>query len=197
MRDRGQRVCLRGSSSSWCRVCSGVRQGSVLGPVLFLIFINDLDSGVSNEVLEFADDTKLFREVASRQDSICIQEDLNRLVEWAGIWQMQFSEGKCKVMHLGSRNEKFSYTMNNHVLEETNLEKDLGIQVSYDLKVSIHCQHSYNRANRMLGLNICLSRPENDDQSLQDHGSPSSGILCLGMESSLQKGQDPSGENPT
>ena len=152
LRDRRQRVCLRGSSSSWCRVCSGVPQGSVLGPVLFLIFINDLDTGVSSDVLKFADDTKLFREVTSRQDSICIQEDLNRLVEWARIWQMQFNEGKCKVMHLGGRNEKFSYTMNNHVLEETTLERDLGIQVSSDLKVSIHCQHSYNRANRILGL---------------------------------------------
>ena len=107
LRDRKQRVCLRGSSSSWCRMCSGVPQGSVLGPVLFLIFINDLDIGVSSDVLKFADDTKLFREVASKQDSICMKEDLNRLVEWAGIWQMQFNESKCKVMHLGSRNEKF------------------------------------------------------------------------------------------
>ena len=102
------------------------------------------DIGVSSDVLKFADDTKLFREVASRQDSICVQEDLNRLVEWARIWQMQFNENECKVMHLGGRNEKFSYTMNNHVLEETTLEKDLGIQASSDLKVSIHCQYSYN-----------------------------------------------------
>ena len=113
---------------------------------------------------------------------------------------MQFNEGKCKVMHLGSRNEKFSYTMNNHVLEETTLEKDLGIQVSSDLKVSIHCQHSYNRANRMLGLIkrtfVCRDR-KTMINLYKTMVRPHLEYSVSAWSPHNKKGQDPSGENPT
>ena len=81
--DRWQRVCLEGSYSSWSRVWSGVPQGSVLGPILFLIFINDLDMAVSGNVLKFADDTKLYRVVDCHQDGQMLQDDLNSVCEWA------------------------------------------------------------------------------------------------------------------
>ena len=149
---RKQRVCLRGAGSSWSRVTSGVPQGSVLGPVLFLVFINDLDAGISSSILKFADDTKLFSEVNSVADAERLQQDLNKLQEWAKTWQMQFNASKCKVIHFGGKNPTSIYTMNGHTLEETSIERDLGIQISSNLKASQHCLQAYSNANRMLGL---------------------------------------------
>ena len=71
LRNRRQRVCIKGKQSTWEKVWSGVPQGSVLGPLLFLIFINDLEDNTSGNVLKFADDTKIFRQVRDVQDSIC------------------------------------------------------------------------------------------------------------------------------
>jgi len=72
-----------------------------LGPILFLIFINDLDSGTINWVLKFCDDTKLFGEVQSESDHQCLQQDLQKLFDWSVDWQMEFNLDKCKVMHFG------------------------------------------------------------------------------------------------
>ena len=102
--NRKQRVCVNGLQSSWQNVLSGVPQGSVLGPVLFLIFINDLDSVIVNHVLKFADDTKDFGSINHADDSIKLQEDLNKLFNWSQDWQMKFNVDKCKVMHLGRKN---------------------------------------------------------------------------------------------
>jgi len=99
-----QRVCLHGSCSRWQPVWSGVPQGSVLGPVLFLILINDLDCGIISSILKFADDTKLFGTVNSRDDSQILQHDLRKLSDWSQDWQMAFNVEKCKVMHLGRTN---------------------------------------------------------------------------------------------
>ena len=81
---------------TWEEVWSGVPQGSVLGPLLFLIFINDLEDNTSGNVLKFADDTKIFRQVRDVQDNFSMQADLDQLVEWADKWQMQFNVSKCK-----------------------------------------------------------------------------------------------------
>jgi len=150
--DRRQRVIVDGSHSQWREVWSGVPQGSVLGPVLFLIFINDLDHGISSRVLKFADDTKLYCSVNNQVDSICLQKDLETVTEWAHRWQMQFNVKKCKVAHFGKGNLGFTYSMEGHRLEEVDYEKDLGVVVSKDLKVARQCQESYSKANRMLGL---------------------------------------------
>jgi len=75
-------------------VISGVPQGSVLAPILFLIFVNDLDCGVFNLLLKFADDTKLFGKVQSELDRACLQQDLQRLLDWSMEWQMEFSVEK-------------------------------------------------------------------------------------------------------
>ena len=152
LRDRKQRVCMRGSSSSWCRVSSGVPQGSVLGPILFLVFINDLDVGIRSDIWKFADDTKILRVVEEDGGADMLQSDLDRLVDWSNTWQMQFNEKKCKVMHIGRRNKMFRYSMNQHVLDETVEERDLGVMMSSDLKPSVHCRLAYNRANGILGL---------------------------------------------
>jgi len=110
--NRKQRVCIDGYQSSWQSVLSGVPQGFVLGPVLFLIFINDLDSGIVNHILKFADDRKVFGNINHVSDSIKLQEDLNELFNWSQDWQMKFNVDKCKVMHMGRKNLHSVYYMN-------------------------------------------------------------------------------------
>ena len=99
---RKQRVCISGCKSAWRTVTSGVPQGSVLGPVLFLIFINDLDAALVNSILKFADDTKLFGKVNNDSDRESIQQDHHRLLNWSDKWQMPFNTAKCMVMHIGT-----------------------------------------------------------------------------------------------
>ena len=96
--NRTPRVCVNGVLSTWCLVLSGVPQGSVLGPILFLIFINDLDLNIHNLLIKFADDTKLCAKISTNEDIEKLQEDLNTLQEWARDWQMQFNVQMCKVM---------------------------------------------------------------------------------------------------
>ena len=108
--DRRQRVVVDGEVSNWKAVLSGVPQGSVLGTILFLIYINDLDDDITSKVLKFADDTN----------------DLNKLIEWSEKWQMLFNFGKCKCLHTGHGNEDAQYTIGGTVLNTTLKEKDLG-----------------------------------------------------------------------
>ena len=129
---------------------SGVPQGSVLGQILFLIFINDLDSGVMSWILKFADDTKIYRKIGTSEDRQILQQDLDRLVRWADEWQMQFNEKKCKSMHIGKDNTHYSYTMNGHTIESTDQEKDLGVIISSDMKALGQCNYAYAKANKML-----------------------------------------------
>jgi len=86
-------------------VTSSVPQGSVLAPILFLVFINNLESRVMSRVLKFADDTKILRRIRSSEDNSILQEDLNKLVEWTSKWLM-FNAQKCKVMHIGKNNKQ-------------------------------------------------------------------------------------------
>ena len=94
---RKQRVCINGVLSVWEFVLSGLPQGSVLGPILFLIYINDLDFNVQNCLLKFADDTKLFGSVTSIGNQFLMQNDLSKLWSWSVDWQMLFNIDKCKV----------------------------------------------------------------------------------------------------
>ena len=157
--DRSQRVVINGEVSAWKKVTSGVPQGSVLGPLLFLIFINDIDVSIGSRICKFADDTKLYRIVDDANDSSLLQSDLDRLISWSHTWQMSFNVSKCKVIHFGSSNLKFNYCMNNTNLDCVDDEKDLGVVVSSSLKPSKQCALAALRANRMLGLirrNFCF-----------------------------------------
>mgnify|MGYP003349270433 CR=1 FL=1 len=84
--DREQRVCVNGSQSEWGKVTSGVPQGSVLGPLLFVIYINDLDEGLSCNISKFADDTKIGSVINSENDSLSLQKNLNMLSDWSSKW---------------------------------------------------------------------------------------------------------------
>ena len=123
--DRTMRTMVRGSYSKHYKVVSGVPQGSVLGPLLFVLFINDLPNGLKNETMLFADDLKL---ICCADDISGIKEDLKNLQEWEDIWLLKFNPTKCKVMHLDINcNSKESFMLNGVVLEEVNSETDLGV----------------------------------------------------------------------
>ena len=100
---------MGGVLSEPLEVWSGVPQGSVLGPILFLIFINDLLENISSLGKLFADDAKIYRQIKSREDARILQEDLIKLQEWSRKWLLQFNEDKCKVMHFGKNNPKNQY----------------------------------------------------------------------------------------
>jgi hypothetical protein len=152
LKDREQRVVLLGSNSKWTRVKSGVPQGSVLGPLLFLIYINDIDDSVCSNLLKFADDTKVFSVVPTKNDIDRLQQDLLNLCNWSQDWLMLFNVDKCKVMHIGLNNSKANYEMNGKYLEEVTEERDLGVIFQNDLKCSRQCLKAVNTANKVLGM---------------------------------------------
>lgn len=155
--NRQQRVLINGISSEWTEVSSGVPQGSVLGPLLFILYVNDLPSEVSSFCKLFADDAKLYKELRNLEDFEMIQNDLDKLCQWTIKWLMFFNVNKCKILHIGKENPKFDYQMTDKDGSVTNLivvncEKDLGIHVQDNLKFDTHISITVNRANRLVGL---------------------------------------------
>ena len=152
LHDREQRVVVNGRSSTWQKVTSGVPQGSVLGPLLFLTYINDLDDSVQSSVKKFADDTKLYREVVSDDDVASVQRDLDTISKWSSDWQMSFNADKCKVMHVGFHNRNAPFNLNGQGIHQVNSEKDLGVYFDSSLKPSKQCAEAARKGNWILGL---------------------------------------------
>ena len=150
--DRRQRVIVDGEVSSWKSVLSGVPQGSVLGPILFLVYINDLEEGVTGNILKFADDTKLFTKTKEIGDKQNLQDDIDKLVKWSEKWQMLFNFGKCKCLHIGPGNTSMNYEMGGTILSTTVKEKDLGVTMDANMKVSEQCRIAASKANQVLGM---------------------------------------------
>ena len=156
---KDQTTCLqkRGMSSSLyiiqMYVLSGVPQGSVLGPILFLIYINDLEGDISSKVLKFADDTKVFRKVTNVKDKQSLQDDLDKLVKWSEKWQMLLHFGTGKCVHIGHGNIDEEYKMGDIVLGRTTQEKDLGVTFGADMKFSEQSWIAASKGNQILGLN--------------------------------------------
>ena len=156
LNDRKQRVVMGDFLTDWVEVKSGVPQGSVLGPILFLIFINDLPDKIINQCRLYADDNKVIAPICSKDDSLKFQDDINMLDEWSDKWSLGLNFEKCKIMHFGANNEKYPYYLkNNRVLQEievSSVEKDVGVYISDDLKWEKQVRSAAGKANSMLAI---------------------------------------------
>ena len=150
--DRCHQVCIRGKHSDWLPVLSGVPQGSVLGPVLFLVYVNDITNNLESTASLFADDAKIYRTLQTVDDTEALQRDMERLREWSDEWLLTFNTDKCKTMHIGRSNQQAHYQLNGSRLEKSTQEKDLGIIVTNDLKSSAHVTTVAAKANSRLGI---------------------------------------------
>ena len=148
---RKQKVVIEGERSEYVNVASGVPQGSVLGPLLFIIYVNDLDIDLTSNLVKFADDTKMSGKGNTEENCAALQRDLDILLEWSRTWGLDFNINKCKVLQVGCNNVNYVYTLQGRPLEATSQEKDLGVIVSSDLKNHSQCAEQCKKANRMLG----------------------------------------------
>ena len=152
LRGRTQCVNVDGAHSSWKKVISGIPQGSVIGPILFVIFINDMPDSIKHSLCKlFADDCKLYGKVAPVKENI-VQKDLTNLENWSRIWQLPFNAKKCKSMHFGHNNPKHTYVLNGIELEAITTEKDLGVMVDNKLNFHVHAATATKKANQILGV---------------------------------------------
>ena len=138
-------------SSDWTAVTSGVPQGSVLGPLLFVIYINYLGLGLSSKVSKFADDTKLGINAANPESVRALQRDLAGIGEWSTVWQMPFNLDKCHVLHAGTANQEENYSLLGSAITSVDKETDLGVVITADLKSSAQCIAAEQKTQKILG----------------------------------------------
>lgn len=129
---RTQEVVIDGTKSTPSLVSSGVPQGTVLGPLLFLAYINDMPEGIQSTVKLFADDSLLYRKISSKQDCVELQQDLDRLQEWEKKWQMAFNAEKCEVLCISNKKHpiQHSYFIHGQKLATKTDSKYLGVTIS-------------------------------------------------------------------
>ena len=148
---RTMRVVIEGIQSEATTVDSGVPQGTVLGPLLFLCHINNLPECVSSQVRLFADDCLLYREISTFNDHVTLQKDLKNLEDWADLWGMRFNATKCYILSISNKTS-FNYQLNNTILKTVSTNPYLGILFSNDLKWSNHISKISKKANSTIGF---------------------------------------------
>ena len=150
-----KRVVVNGVKSDWAPVLSGVPQGTVLGPLLFSLYINDISSDIESEIRLFADDCVCYREIKDEVDTMKLQRDIDRLGSWARKWGMRFQPVKCNMMQLTYKRIKkihASYTLEGTDLENVESIKYLGVTITSDLRWNTHVSNDCTKANRTLGF---------------------------------------------
>ena len=154
LRHRTQRVVIGGEHSAWTSVVSGVPQGTVLGPLLFLTYINDLPDNLKSSVRLFADDCVLYHEIRDCRDARELQHDLDTLVQWERDWQLSFNPSKCHIMRLShARSPKqYNYKLGEANLSEVTGHPYLGVHISNNLTWNAHVNQIVSKANRTLGF---------------------------------------------
>ena len=192
LHNRTQFVAINGSHSSISPVTSGVPQGSVLGPTLFLLYINDIVDVTKSELRLFADDTVLYRAIKSDHDHQILQEDLHNLTKWASDWQMDFNASKCHLLRITNKRKPFqsTYSVNSEVLAKVPQCDYLGVRCSESLRWGVHCSKVAAKANKTLGLirrtlfKAMLQRGKGE--SLHGAGETDHRICIIHLESSHQ-----------
>jgi ribonuclease P/MRP protein subunit RPP40 len=151
---RTQQVVVDGMFSEIAPVTSGVPQGSVLGPILFLTFINDMPEAVKSNCKLFADDSIVYRACNSLADSTDLQKDLESLERWEENWCMKFNPSKCNIIHVGRKKKgmKEPYRLKETVLETVNTATYLGIEIAKDLSWHHQVHKVVSKGNRALGF---------------------------------------------
>ena len=153
---RQQRVVLDGSTSSDSQVLSGVPQGTVLGPLTFLLCVNDIGAKVSPQtsIKLFVDDCLLNRTINSVADEEQLQQDLNTMAEWTNTWLMRFNAAKCHLLKITRQRKPLptKYTINNIQLQEVSHHPYLGVELTSDLSWRTHISNITSKAERILNL---------------------------------------------
>ena len=146
--DRSQNVLIKGQASESSPVISGVPQGTVLGPLLFLLYINDMPMKVSSTARLFADDSLLYLRIGSSQDSISLQEDLDRLQQWEKEWQMSFNPTKCVVVRITRKRDPINASYKIHNRDDLELMKQgkyLGVTLAENMSWNKHVDETTKR----------------------------------------------------
>ena len=136
--ERKQFVEINGKKSEWQNVTSGIPQGSVLGPLLFLIYINDLPDGIMSNIYMYADDIKLYREIKSPEDHQILQNDLTKLCIWSKKWLLKIHPKKCSCLSIGKKKSLCEYVLSSHVIEQVDSMKDIGVTIDSNLTFNEH-----------------------------------------------------------
>ena len=152
---RRQRVTIGSDKSNWANVLSGIPQGSVLGPILFVLFINDIPNALQNVSRIFADDTKAYKVVRTIEEQDNLQEDLNSALNWSQAWQMNFNIDKCHALHMGFNSMHYPYRIDGFIIDSVPEEKDLGVIIDNKLNFHRHVMETVKKANNTLG---CIRR---------------------------------------
>ena len=142
---RNQMVTVGNAESEWTDVASGVPQGSVLGPILFVIYINGLPENVKSSVKMLTEDTKLYRYVISEEDRDELQKNLNALQKWFETWLFSYNASKCKRMHMGHSNNGTNYQLGGETKPHDSQEKALGVIISEHCRTSKQCIAAPNK----------------------------------------------------
>ena len=150
--EREMRTIVKGKKSEWRNVTSGVPQGSVLGPIMFLIYVNDMTAGLRSYMNMFADDAKIMRRVKNMEDCDKLQEDIDRIFEWSKDWQMEFNINKCHIMRMGKSKYRpcKEYKLGEDKIEEVSEERDLGVIIQNNLSPEKHINKLFGKTYSML-----------------------------------------------
>jgi hypothetical protein len=156
LRNRKQRVMINGQASTWHEVLSGIPQGSVLGPILFVVYINSLpDTATQSEIYLFADDTKIFKDIRKDEDCDILQRDIDNMYAWTNNSLLKFHPDKCTSMRIGKTKVPMKeYTMGPEkvTLKHSEVEKDIGVFIDEHLSFDQHINNKVNKANQIMGL---------------------------------------------